>query len=112
MNSQLFMKSYTRRDYQDIIIVHFICVIRDKRWNTRNFCKAMIFVFIRGYFSKVFSQIHVSLPDAWVKKLEEYKDWFAEQENLKANETLRPGKPTNYDELFGIDGSFRQLVID
>lgn len=47
-----------------------------------------------------------------MKKLEEYKDWFAESETIKANEALRPGKPTNYDELFGIDGSFRQLVID
>lgn len=52
------------------------------------------------------------LPDAWVQKLVEYKDWFAESENIKVNEMLRPGKPTNYDELFGIDGSFRQLVID
>ncbi|XP_045503267.1 alpha-tocopherol transfer protein-like [Colias croceus] len=52
------------------------------------------------------------LHNAWVKRLEEYKEWFAEQENVKANEALRPGKPTNYDELFGIDGSFRQLVID
>ncbi|XP_045516586.1 alpha-tocopherol transfer protein-like [Pieris brassicae] len=52
------------------------------------------------------------LHNAWVKKMEEYKAWFAEQEDVKANEALRPGKPTNYDELFGIDGSFRQLVID
>ncbi|XP_038213768.1 alpha-tocopherol transfer protein-like [Zerene cesonia] len=52
------------------------------------------------------------LHNAWVKRLEEYKEWFAEQEDVKANEALRPGKPTNYDELFGIDGSFRQLVID
>ncbi|XP_047511543.1 alpha-tocopherol transfer protein-like [Pieris napi] len=52
------------------------------------------------------------LHNAWVKKMEEYKAWFAEQEEVKANEALRPGKPTNYDELFGIDGSFRQLVID
>ncbi|CAH2093611.1 unnamed protein product [Euphydryas editha] len=52
------------------------------------------------------------LHDAWVKKLEEYKDWFADQEQYKADESLRSGKPTNYDELFGIDGSFRQLVID
>lgn len=52
------------------------------------------------------------LNEAWLKKLGEYADWFAEQENVKANEDLRPGKPTNYDELFGIDGSFRQLAID
>ncbi|XP_041971721.1 alpha-tocopherol transfer protein-like isoform X2 [Aricia agestis] len=52
------------------------------------------------------------LSNAWCKKLEEYNSWFAEQEKIKAVEELRPGKPTNYDELFGIDGSFRQLVID
>ncbi|XP_072934251.1 alpha-tocopherol transfer protein-like [Epargyreus clarus] len=52
------------------------------------------------------------INEAWVKKMEEYKDWFKAQESIKANEALRPGKPTNYDELFGIDGSFRQLSID
>ncbi|KPJ11638.1 Alpha-tocopherol transfer protein-like [Papilio machaon] len=50
--------------------------------------------------------------DAWMKKLENYTEWFKKQESIKANESLRPGKPTNYDELFGIDGSFRQLSID
>nr|XP_049699437.1 alpha-tocopherol transfer protein isoform X2 [Helicoverpa armigera]XP_049699438.1 alpha-tocopherol transfer protein isoform X2 [Helicoverpa armigera]XP_049699439.1 alpha-tocopherol transfer protein isoform X2 [Helicoverpa armigera] len=52
------------------------------------------------------------INNAWVKKLEEYRDWFKKQESIKADEALRPGKPTNYDELFGIDGSFRQLSID
>ncbi|PZC74015.1 hypothetical protein B5X24_HaOG208446 [Helicoverpa armigera] len=52
------------------------------------------------------------INNAWVKKLEEYTDWFKKQESIKADEALRPGKPTNYDELFGIDGSFRQLSID
>ncbi|VVC98504.1 unnamed protein product [Leptidea sinapis] len=52
------------------------------------------------------------INDAWRKKLEEYTAWFKSEESVKANEALRPGKPTNYDELFGIDGSFRQLTID
>ncbi|XP_048482244.1 alpha-tocopherol transfer protein [Plutella xylostella] len=52
------------------------------------------------------------LNEAWTKKLEEYKDWFKSEESVKANEALRPGRPTNYDELFGIEGSFRQLSID
>ncbi|KAM3963872.1 alpha-tocopherol transfer protein-like [Aphomia sociella] len=52
------------------------------------------------------------IQEAWHKKLEDYKDWFLAEESVKANEALRPGKPTNYDELFGIDGSFRQLSID
>ncbi|KAG6449789.1 hypothetical protein O3G_MSEX006233 [Manduca sexta] len=53
-----------------------------------------------------------ALHEQWTMKLQEYRDWFKRQESIKANEELRPGKPTNYDELFGIDGSFRQLTID
>ncbi|XP_059049311.1 alpha-tocopherol transfer protein-like [Achroia grisella] len=52
------------------------------------------------------------IQKAWEKKLGEYKDWFLAEESVIANEALRPGTPTNYDELFGIDGSFRQLSID
>jgi hypothetical protein len=48
----------------------------------------------------------------WLKKLEEYGPWFSEQESVKANEALRPGKPKTHDDLFGLDGSFRQLTID
>ncbi|KAI4501150.1 hypothetical protein M0802_003523 [Mischocyttarus mexicanus] len=52
------------------------------------------------------------IHDAWIKKLEEYGPWFAEQETVIANETLRPGKPKTHDDIFGLDGSFRQLTID
>jgi len=52
------------------------------------------------------------IHDSWIKKLEEYGPWFKEQENIKADESKRPGKPTNYDDLFGMEGSFRQLTID
>lgn len=50
--------------------------------------------------------------DEWVKILDANTQWFKEQENIKADESKRPGKATNYDELFGLDGSFRQLTID
>lgn len=50
--------------------------------------------------------------DQWMKTLAEYTPWFKEQENVKADESKRPGKPTNYEDLFGLDGSFRQLTID
>lgn len=52
------------------------------------------------------------LQEKWTQKLIDYRDWFKAQDALIANESLRPGKPTNYDELFGIDGTFRQLAID
>lgn len=41
-----------------------------------------------------------------------YKDWFLEQEKLKADESKRPGKPKTYGDLFGMEGSFKQLTID
>ncbi|XP_018568173.1 alpha-tocopherol transfer protein-like [Anoplophora glabripennis] len=50
--------------------------------------------------------------DQWIEKLKEYTPWFKEQEEIKADESKRPGKPTNYEDLFGLDGSFRQLTID
>jgi len=50
--------------------------------------------------------------DDWMKTLEANVDWFKAQEAIKADESKRPGKPTNYDDLFGVDGSFRQLSID
>ncbi|XP_015592932.1 alpha-tocopherol transfer protein-like [Cephus cinctus] len=53
-----------------------------------------------------------AIHESWIKKLEEYGPWFAEQESVKTNESLRPGKPKTHDDLFGLDGSFRQLVID
>nr|XP_012146517.1 PREDICTED: uncharacterized protein LOC100877368 isoform X2 [Megachile rotundata] len=53
-----------------------------------------------------------AIQDTWIKKLEEYGPWFAQQESVKTNEMLRPGKPKTHDDLFGLDGSFRQLMID
>ena len=50
--------------------------------------------------------------EQWVKKMEEYRGWFKEQELVKTDESKRPGKPKTHDDLFGLEGSFRQLVID
>ncbi|XP_075218035.1 alpha-tocopherol transfer protein-like [Lycorma delicatula] len=48
----------------------------------------------------------------WMDKLLTYQDWFKEQENVKADESKRPGKPKTHDDLFGMEGSFKQLSID
>ncbi|XP_025831031.1 alpha-tocopherol transfer protein-like [Agrilus planipennis] len=50
--------------------------------------------------------------EQWIKKMEEYGPWFKEQEEYKTDESKRPGKPKSYDDIFGLDGSFRQLKID
>jgi hypothetical protein len=48
----------------------------------------------------------------WKKKLESYRDWFLEQENKKVDESKRPDKSFNISDLFGFEGSFRQLNVD
>lgn len=50
--------------------------------------------------------------ETWYDKMLTYRDWFLEQESVKADETKRPGKPKTYDDLFGMEGSFKQLSID
>ncbi|KDR19513.1 retinol-binding protein pinta-like [Zootermopsis nevadensis] len=48
----------------------------------------------------------------WVKKLESNREWFLEQENLKSDESKRPGENIDTGELFGFQGSFRRLSLD
>lgn len=44
--------------------------------------------------------------------MDEYTPWFKAQESIKTDESRRPGKPYNYDDLFGMEGSFKKLTID
>ncbi|XP_008471745.1 alpha-tocopherol transfer protein-like [Diaphorina citri] len=53
-----------------------------------------------------------TINEQWMKKIESYRDWFKEQETVKADEAKRPGKPKTHDDLFGMEGSFKQLSID
>ncbi|XP_061393117.1 alpha-tocopherol transfer protein-like [Musca vetustissima] len=56
-----------------------------------------------------------SLEDLTVefnKSWESCREFFKENANCGTDETLRPGKPLDIDGLFGVGGSFRQLIVD
>ncbi|XP_065201197.1 alpha-tocopherol transfer protein-like [Planococcus citri] len=57
-----------------------------------------------------------ALQSEWYKKLESYRSYFEEQENICTDESKRMNKsePTSseYEELFGTTGSFHKLSID
>ncbi|XP_069691384.1 retinol-binding protein pinta-like [Periplaneta americana] len=52
------------------------------------------------------------LAEEWKKKVEARRDWLIESEKYGCNEKKRPGKPKTHEDLFGLEGSFRQLNVD
>eukprot|EP00095_Tigriopus_kingsejongensis_P010031 snap_masked-scaffold231_size243715-processed-gene-1.8 protein:Tk10031 transcript:snap_masked-scaffold231_size243715-processed-gene-1.8-mRNA-1 annotation:"hypothetical protein DAPPUDRAFT_200654" len=50
--------------------------------------------------------------DYVTKTVEESRDWLMQESKYKSNEAKRPGKANNYSDIFGMEGSFRQLSID
>ncbi|XP_032686006.1 uncharacterized protein LOC116851075 [Odontomachus brunneus] len=53
------------------------------------------------------------LTNAQLKKLENFHEWFLEDEKYKrVDESLRIGKSKTSSDLFGVDGSFKKLDFD
>lgn len=46
------------------------------------------------------------------QRLESYRDWFIEDSKFGVDETKRRGKPQIYSDIFGVEGSFKQLNVD
>ena len=50
--------------------------------------------------------------DALIVDVEKNAVWLSKQYKHKSNEKKRPGKEILYSDLFGMEGSFRQLTVD
>ena len=51
-------------------------------------------------------------PDTFMKEMAANRAWLKKQSKLKADEKKRRGSQKNYADIFGMEGSFRQLNID
>jgi hypothetical protein len=67
---------------------------------------------IRRTFNAKISIFLLGIIDAMEKQLVDNRDFFIEDENYGVDEKKRVGRPKNSESLFGLEGSFRQLVID
>ncbi|XP_017487127.1 PREDICTED: alpha-tocopherol transfer protein-like [Rhagoletis zephyria] len=46
------------------------------------------------------------------KQLDDYREYFKENVNYGTDESLRVGKPIDFESMFGVEGSFRKLEVD
>lgn len=68
---------------------------------------------VYSYMTDLFHYLSSLFSDKWMKTFQTspWREYFIEQDNFCTDESKRLS-PTKTDEVFGVAGSFRKLVID
>jgi len=56
-----------------------------------------------------------SIPELikdWEQRILAYRNYWEEEKKYGTDESLRVGQPVDFESLFGLQGSFRQLNVD
>lgn len=67
------------------------------------------------YFPKEYGGENGSIEENIVKgeeMLMKYREYLLEEKQYGTDEKLRPGKPIDFDAIFGAEGTFRKLEVD
>ncbi|XP_075167485.1 alpha-tocopherol transfer protein-like [Haematobia irritans] len=67
------------------------------------------------YFPKEYGGENGSIEEiiaAGEEMLMKYREFITEEKHYGTDEKLRPGKPIDFESMFGLDGSFRKLEVD
>lgn len=67
---------------------------------------------ISTYTAKLIKIILWYFSEHWRNKVKEYSSWLDEDVKYGTNESKRVGKPKTAEDMFGVEGSFRQLQVD
>nr|XP_022905855.1 alpha-tocopherol transfer protein-like isoform X1 [Onthophagus taurus] len=96
------VKPFLKKEISDIIYMHK---------NMESLIKAIpLEIFPREYGGC--DDALLTLHGESVKIIEDNADFLLENEKLKTDESKRMGKRTNYDNIFGVEGSFKKLELD
>ena len=95
-------KTVTRKTVLMIcLLTTTTCILRFKFFKTLNI-----------FHRKLYFEMFTFFTDILVKDISGRRDWLKKQSKLKAEEKKRRGSQKTYADIFGMEGSFRQLNID
>ncbi|KAK0071100.1 hypothetical protein PV326_001697, partial [Microctonus aethiopoides] len=102
--------------FQDVLKIFFmimdILVLEDDQLNIAGQDTILDLTGSRLQLASQFTPPVIMVHKEWTRKVIDRRDWFIKDSQYYVTESKRPGKQINEMQLFGCDGSFKQLEFD